>query len=83
VPATGIPARFDDESFQIGRVQLADKTMLCVFNWTDAAQTVSVSLPKKVQVKDYWTGQDLGAQQGALELKNMPPHSGRLFACIP
>ncbi len=83
VPATGIPARFDDDSFQIGRVNLADKTMICVFNWTDTVQTISVSLPKKVQVKDYWTGQDYGAQEGAFEVKDVPARSGRLLECTP
>ena len=83
VPPTGVPARFDDDSFRIGRVQLADKTMLCVFNWTDAPQTISVSLPKKTQVKDYWTGLDLGAHEAAIELKGMAPRSGVLLECLP
>ena len=83
VPATGVPARFDDDTFRLGRVSLADKTMICVFNWTDAAQTTPVSLPKKAQVKDYWTGEDLGEHERALELKDMPAHSGRLLECTP
>ena len=83
VPATGVPARFDDDSFRIGRVQTADKTMICVFNWTDAPQTLPVSVPGKVKVKDYWTGQDLGTHEAAIELKDMPPRSGRLLECAP
>ena len=81
VPPTGVPARFDDDTFRIGRVSLADRTMICVFNWDDTPQNVSVRLPKKVRVSDYWMGGDLGEQEGSLELKGMAPHSGCLLEC--
>ncbi|MBW7863210.1 MAG: alpha-galactosidase [Candidatus Hydrogenedentes bacterium] len=83
LPPTGVAARFDDDSFRVGRVALGDKTMICVFNWGDAPQSATVGLAQKTRVKDYWTGEDLGEREGALELKDMPGRSGRLLECVP
>ncbi len=81
VPSTGVSARFDDNSFRVGRVELSDKTMVGVFNWDDAAQNIVVALPNSVKVTDYWTDQTISTSDSAVEL-NMPPHSARLLKCI-
>ncbi len=81
LPPTGVAARFDDRSLRVGWVKLRDAAMACVFNWGDAPQTVSLRLPGRVRVTDYWTGADLGVHQGEYALPDMPPHSARLLRC--
>lgn len=80
-PPTGVAARFDDDSFRVGRVDLKDQRVLCVFNWTDEAADTMVSLPAPCAITDFWTGEDLGTHSGSYELKAMPKHSARLLVC--
>ncbi len=81
LPPTGIPAEFQDDSLQTGFIKLRDRLMICVFNWADAAKTVSFQLPKSSAIRDYWSGADLGRHSGIFEIKDMPLHSARLLAC--
>jgi alpha-galactosidase len=79
VPPTGTPAQFDDDSFEVGRIKLADRWMICLFNWTDRPKSLSVRLPEPCRISDYWSGQELGQREGALEVKDVPRHSARLL----
>ncbi len=79
VPSTGVAARFDDSTFRVGRVALPGRQMLCLFNWGDTPQTLSVPLAAPCRATDYWTDKELGRFEGTLEMKDMPPHSGRLL----
>ena len=81
LPPTGIPAEFQDDSLQTGFIKLRDRLMICVFNWADAAKTVSFQLPKSSTIRDYWSRADLGRHSGIFEAKDMPPHSARLLDC--
>jgi len=67
----------------VGRVRLKGRTAVCVLNWEDRPQTLSVKLPGACQVTDFWTGKTLGRQEGSLDLKEMPGHSARLLVCEP
>jgi len=77
LPPTGIAAEFDDQSMQVGTVKLADRRMICLFNWTDAPRTLSVRLPSEAAVTDYWTGETLGRSR-SLSIA-MAPRSARLL----
>jgi alpha-galactosidase len=81
VPPTGIAAEFDDSALRVGRVALADKTMLCCFNWDDTPATLSARLPEPATLRDYWTGELLGRRQ-EITIKDLPPHSARLLECL-
>jgi alpha-galactosidase len=81
LPPTGIAAAFQDDDLRIGLVKLADRVMICLFNWDDAPQTISVRLPKLGRVTDFWDGKDLGRQQGVYSVKDVAPHSARLLIC--
>jgi alpha-galactosidase len=81
VPPTGLPAQFRDDSFRVGLVRLKGRTMVCLFNWEDCPQTLSVALDGPCRVRDYWTGEDLGRHEGLFEVRQLPPHSARLLAC--
>jgi alpha-galactosidase len=81
VPPAGVAAEFQDEAMQVGFVKGPESLMVCLFNWNDAPATLSFRLPTVSRIRDYWTGKDLGHQQGAFAIKDMPPHSARLLAC--
>jgi alpha-galactosidase len=83
VPPTGVAATFeDDEHLLVGTVTLPNKTMLCLFNWSDSPQTLFAALERSARVTDFWTGESLG-QRGypGIEIKDMPPHSARILGC--
>ncbi len=82
-PPTGVAAVFEDETLRVGTVRLADRRVVCLLNWDDVPQSLSVRLPGPHEVREVWTGQDLGRQAGGRLSLALPAHSGRLLACRP
>jgi len=83
LPPTGAAARFLDDELRMGVVRPADRAMLCLFNWQDRPQSLSAPLTRACRIRDYWTDEDLGRFEGVFEVRDMPPHSARLFVCEP
>jgi alpha-galactosidase len=81
LPPTGRAAEFADDSLRVGVVDSPDARTVCVFNWEDHPQTISVTLPRPSRVTDFWSGEDLGRREGNLEIKDLPPRSARLLVC--
>jgi alpha-galactosidase len=79
LPPTGVAAAFEDESLRAGVVTLKDLRMLCLFNWTDQPQTVSVRFEGRSRLRDYWSGEDLGEHSGTFVAKDLPGRSARLI----
>jgi alpha-galactosidase len=80
-PPTGRAAEFADDTLRVGVVELPNERIVCVFNWDDKPQTLTVPLPRPARVTDFWSGEDLGRQQGGLTLNELPPRSARLLVC--
>jgi alpha-galactosidase len=80
-PPTGVAARFEDDSFRVGRMRVGKREVLSVLNWTDAPQDLSIRLKKRCRVTDFWSDSVFGSQSGRLEITNMPARSGWLFVC--
>ena len=80
-PPTGVAARFDDDAFRVGRVQLGKREVVSVLNWSDAPQDVAVRLQGRRRVSDFWSDASLGTHSGAFAIKSMPARSGRLLIC--
>jgi alpha-galactosidase len=80
---TGQAAEFTDHTLSVGLVRLKERTVLCLLNWKDGPQTLSVRLPGPCRVTDFWTGKELGRREGTLEVPNIPGHAGRLLLCVP
>ena len=80
-PPTGVAARFDDDSFRIGRVQLGKREVVSVLNWSEAPQDVAVHLQGRRRVSDFWSNASLGTHSATFEIKSMPARSGRLLIC--
>jgi hypothetical protein len=52
--------------------------MWCLFNWDDQPQTLSIRLPRPVELTDYWTDASMGRQSGVASFE-MAPRSARLL----
>jgi alpha-galactosidase len=80
-PPTGVAAGFQDDSYQVGRIQLGQKEIVCVLNWTQSPQSISFELPRRSEITDFWNDTSLGKSSGTFLLKDMPARSGRILIC--
>jgi alpha-galactosidase len=80
-PPTGVAARFADDTFRVGVIQLGAKQVVCVLNWTDTPQSTSFPLRRRSRLTDFWTDRSLGMHTGTFEVKDVPAHSGRILIC--
>ena len=79
-PPTGVAARFDDDRCDVGTVELPDRRVICLLNWTDAPRSLSFTLPRAAQVRDLWAGNGLGRSEGRVSVF-VGGHDGRLLEC--
>ena len=77
LPPTGVAAEFEDQSLRIGTVKLKDRTLLCLFNWSDAPVTIPVTLPRPGDVTDLWSDHAYG-RQTALSIP-LKPHEATVL----
>jgi alpha-galactosidase len=78
LPPTGIAATFDDATLRVGTMPLPSAFMVCLFNWDDRPQTLTVRVPSPMTVTDYWSGASLGRRQGVTSIE-LAPRSARLL----
>jgi alpha-galactosidase len=79
-PPTGIAARFTDASLQVGTAELPDRRLVFLLNREDAPRALSYRLPQPCQVRELWTGEDLGRRSGEIAT-TLPARSGRVLVC--
>jgi len=79
IPPTGKAADFSDETLAVGRTPKKGGEYLYLFNWGDAPVDRVVSLPGKVNLKNYWTGETLGTFEGEYRVPSLPPHSALMI----
>jgi len=82
-PPTGRAARFADESFRVGVMDLAGRRAVCLLNWDDAPRTLSFPLPGPHRVRELWTGEDRGRHEAGPVSIDLPGRSGRVLLCTP
>ena len=76
-PPTGVAARFEDDSFSIGRIELSrTRQVVALFNWGDTDQNISFRLPRQTRITDFWNGTHVDEPKFTL-----PPRSARLLIC--
>jgi alpha-galactosidase len=79
LPPTGVAARFENDSLNVGTVTLANARMVCCFNWDDSPRSFRFKLPGLNDVTDYWTGEKFGKREGWFKVNDVPPHAARLL----
>lgn len=82
VPATGVAARYEDDSLRVGVADLGDRQAVCLLNFEDTAERLTYTLPGPRQVRELWTDEVLGVQRGRVTAV-LPPHSGKVLVCSP
>ena len=80
-PPTGVAARFEDDSFSVGRINLKSREVFSILNWSNARRDISIRLSRRSRITELWSGADLGTHNGTFELKAIEPHSGKLLVC--
>jgi alpha-galactosidase len=80
-PPTGVAARFEDDTFRVGRMRLGKREVIAVLNWDDTSQDVSIRLQRRCRIKDFWSDAGLGVHSVTFQIKDMPARSGRLLVC--
>jgi alpha-galactosidase len=80
-PPAGVAARFEDDSFRVGRMRVGRREVVSVLNWTNTPQDISIQLTRRSRLTDFWSDAALGTHSGTFEIKDMPAHSGRLLIC--
>jgi alpha-galactosidase len=83
LPPSGVAAAFADDSLNVGVIDLPGRRVVSLLNWTDAPQTLSVSLRGAHHVRELWTGEDRGRHAGGALSTTVPAHGGRLLVCTP
>jgi len=76
LPPTGVAAEFEDETLRTGVVRLKDRTLVCVFNWGEAAEKIPVKVAG--EATDLWSGQKYGRNQGVVEV-GLKAHEGTVL----
>jgi alpha-galactosidase len=80
-PPTGVAARFDDDMFRVGRIDLSRRRqVVSLLNWQDTPQSISFRLARRCQITDFWSDASLGTHAGEFALE-MPARCGRLLIC--
>jgi alpha-galactosidase len=80
-PPAGVAARFEDDSFRVGRMRVGRREVVSVLNWTNTPQDISIQLMRRSRLTDFWSDAALGTHSGTFEIQDMPAHSGRLLIC--
>ena len=81
LPPAGVAARFEDDSFRVGRMRVGKREVVSVLNWTNTPQDISIQLTRRRRLTDFWSDAPLGTHTGTFEIKAMPARSGRLLIC--
>lgn len=80
LPPAGKSARFTNDKFETGCMDMGTEQFYYFLNW-DGSKPVSlkIKLKSKSLLENYWMGTNLGVHDGTYEVKDLPPHSALLI----
>ena len=80
LPARGTAARFDDETFSIGRITKDDSEILILLNWTEQENVFEADVQGFSRISDFWSGESVTAESSILR-RTLPARSAHVFVC--
>jgi len=83
IPPIGVAAIFDDTTFSVGKIELDNKLIICLFNWGEVDKDMEVCFQGSFEVFDFWQDKGLGKYNKKIDIKNIKPHSAKLLVCEP
>lgn len=75
-----VSAKFDDTTFTVGRIDLGDRIMLCLFNREDKALDMKIPMNGTYSVYDVWHDKHMGEFENLIKIK-VNAHGGLLLEC--
>ena len=82
-PPTGVAARFADASLRVGTMDGGGRRAVCLLNWDDTPRRLAFALERPHQVRELWSGEDLGRRPAGEVALALPARSGRVLICTP
>lgn len=80
-PPVAAAAQFEDMSLRAGIIERGRDRVACLFNWDDAPQAISIALPERCRLRDFWTDEDRGRHMRGRFSLNLPGRTARLLVC--
>jgi alpha-galactosidase len=78
-PPTGTAARFADDGFRVGEMDLPTGRGVLLLNWDDTPKTMSVRAPGRAPLRELWTATDVTPGLDRDVTLTLPPRSGRVL----
>jgi alpha-galactosidase len=82
IPPTGRSARFQGGTLDVGLTDMGDRQYYYAFNWDRAPADRTLHLKRRGRLNDFWSGEDLGVQEGDYVLKGVAGQSARLIVAV-
>jgi len=79
LPPTGKAAVFDDNSYTVGRIDLVDKQVICVFNFADEPQNFEFPLHGSRRLYDFWTDEEFGEYKDTVQVPGLDGHCAKVL----
>ncbi|WP_284639428.1 glycoside hydrolase family 36 protein [Paenibacillus silviterrae] len=80
LPPTGKAAKFDDYSHTVGRIDLGDRQVICVFNFDDEPKDFEILLDDgSHRLHDYWTDEEIGVYTNSIQLRGLDAHCAKVL----
>ncbi|CAG7614024.1 glycoside hydrolase family 36 protein [Paenibacillus allorhizosphaerae] len=79
LPPTGKAAVFEDNSFAVGRIDLGNKQVICVFNFEDEPKDFDFPLQGSHRLYDFWTDEEIGVYQDKVQVPGLDAHCARVL----
>jgi alpha-galactosidase len=76
---TGIAARWNANTFDYGWINDGKLKKLVILNWSKIPKTFTIPIDKPCKVKDFFTGQEVGAFSKKIELKDIAGDYGNVY----
>ena len=74
------PAEIEPGKLETGIANLPDgNKIIYLFNWDLSPRDLSVKLPGKFLLKDYWSGKEIGVYENEFTVVNMEPETARII----
>jgi alpha-galactosidase len=79
LPPTGKAARFDDNSYTIGRIDLGDRQAICMFNFDDEPKDFEFLLNGSHRLYDFWTDEEIGVYTDKVQVRGLDVHCAKVL----
>lgn len=76
---TGVPARWNADTFDYGWIVQPKSKKLVVLNWGKTSKTFNIPIDKPCKLIDFFTGQTIGTFSKEIELKNVAGDYGNVY----